>query len=58
MDAQNKKLEVFNRARQCKLDEEDNNLNKNTLNDTKEWISKLKEQWKSLMMNRKKNEKT
>ena len=26
MDAQNKKLEVFNRARQCKLDEEDNNL--------------------------------
>ena len=27
MDTQNKKLEVFNRARQCKLDEEDNNWN-------------------------------
>ena len=27
MDAQNKKLEVFNRARQCKLDEEDNTWN-------------------------------
>ena len=27
MDAQNKKLEVFNIARQCKLDEEDNNWN-------------------------------